>query len=294
MTATLTITEPGLVDGMPDDVYHGDPVPSGSLSASGAKKLLPPSCPAKFRYEQDNPPEPKKTFEFGHAAHRLVLGRGVPIKVIPDDVADSRGGWTTTAAKALVAEARENGQTPLKPEEWDTVQAMAAAIKAHPVASRLFDPARGKAEQSAFWVDEASGIWRRARFDFLPHVVEGRRLIIPDYKTAVSAERDKFARAASDYGYHQQAAWYLDAIKALKGEEDAVFVFVVQEKTAPYLVNVIQLDHNAIAIGDLLNRRAINTYARCVAEDHWPGYSDDVQLAQLPAYYERQFEGDLS
>jgi len=46
MTAVVDqvlITEPG-VYALPADVYHADPVAGGSLSSSGAKKLL--ACPA--------------------------------------------------------------------------------------------------------------------------------------------------------------------------------------------------------------------------------------------------------
>jgi hypothetical protein len=55
------ITEPGIYQ-MTNEEYHAD---RGSLSSSGARKLLPPSCPALFRHAQDTPQEPKKTFELG-------------------------------------------------------------------------------------------------------------------------------------------------------------------------------------------------------------------------------------
>ncbi|MBO0827768.1 MAG: hypothetical protein J2P24_08300 [Streptosporangiales bacterium] len=52
--ADVMITEPGVYN-LPAAVYHADPVPGGSLSQSGAKKLLPPSCPALYRYWADHP-----------------------------------------------------------------------------------------------------------------------------------------------------------------------------------------------------------------------------------------------
>ncbi|MGW9447058.1 hypothetical protein, partial [Bacillus mobilis] len=59
MTATdertlSAITRPGVYDGIPEAVYHRDPVPGGSLSSSGARKLLAPSCPALFKYDQEH------------------------------------------------------------------------------------------------------------------------------------------------------------------------------------------------------------------------------------------------
>lgn len=157
--------------------YHADKT---SLSSSGARKLLEPSTPAHFRYEQDNPPAPTKTFDYGNAAHKLVLGNGPELVVIQHDA------WTTKAAKAEVAEARERGAIPLKQHEMDMVTAMAAAIRKHPLAAALLDPAYGAPEQSGFWIDGPTGIRRRVRFDWLPSIQSGR-LIIPDYKTAADA-----------------------------------------------------------------------------------------------------------
>src|SRR4051794_32399270 len=100
MTATLPLSEavgPGVYDDMPVAAYHADPVPGGSLSCSGAKKLLPPSCPALYAWERDNPPAPTTTFELGHAAHQRVLGVGPEIVVVDAET------WNTNAVKAEVA-----------------------------------------------------------------------------------------------------------------------------------------------------------------------------------------------
>ncbi|WP_203010849.1 PD-(D/E)XK nuclease-like domain-containing protein [Rhodococcus ruber] len=294
MTATLTIVEPGLYDGLPSDTYHADPVPAGSLSSTGARKLLAPSCPALFKYERDHPQPPKKTFDFGHAAHQLVLGEGPELREIPGTLLATNGAVSTKDAKAFVAEARADGAVPLKPDDYQIVHDMAAELRAHPVAGRLFRPGAGKAEQSGFWQDEKTGIWRRVRFDWIVNPRDGRRLIIADYKTARSAEPSEFARAAIDHGYHQQHAWYLDAARALRLGTDPQFVFVVQEKTPPYVVSVIQLDETFRRIGDYLNRQALDIYEQCTRTDVWPGYADDVALTPPPVWYERSFEEEIA
>ncbi|MGI5162769.1 PD-(D/E)XK nuclease-like domain-containing protein [Spirillospora sp. CA-253888] len=109
--------------------------------------------------------------------------------------------------------------------------------------------------------------------------------MIPTHNTAVSAEPGKWSRAAHEHGYHCQAAWYLDAIQALDlGGRDSAFVFIVQEKTPPYVVSVIELDNDALALGHALNRKAIHTYLTCTETGHWPGYSDDVVHVSLPPW----------
>lgn len=283
VTATLTesITVAGVYD-IPADVYHADPVEGGSLSSSGARKLLPPHCPAIYRHERDNPPTTTKAFDLGHAAHKLVLGVG------PELVRIDADKWLTDKVKAEVAEVRAGGNVPLKPDEYDTVQMMAAALRAHPYAGRLFQ--QGRAEQALIWTDRESGIWRRALLDWLPDRGPGR-MIIPDYKTCRSADPETLQRSMWDYGYHQQAAWYLDGVRTLGlGDGTAVFVFVFQEKTPPYLVTVAQPSAFAVTVGRGLNRGAIEIYRACTESGRWPGYTDDVAVIPLPPYIENRYK----
>jgi hypothetical protein len=274
----LTISEPGVYAGVSDIDYHADPVPGGSLSCSGAKKLLSPSTPALFKYEQEHPPESTKAFDEGKAAHRLVLGVGPELVLIPFDE------WRTNEAKAAVKEAQDRGAIPLKPKQWQMVHDMAEALQAHPTAAALLDPERGLPEQSLFWTDPDTGVTLRARLDWLPDPTPGGRMILADYKTARSAHPEQFARAAADYGYHQQDPWYSEGVRALGLTEDLAFVFIVQEKTPPYLVSVCQLVDDDRRLGHVLNHQAIRIYAECKRTGNWPGYPD-VTVVELPGWY---------
>jgi hypothetical protein len=283
----MEITTPGVYD-MPADIYHADPVPGGSLSSSGARGLLPPSCPARYRYAADHPEarETKPAWDLGHAAHLLVLGAGQDLVVVDAD------DWRTKAAREQRDEAHATGRTPLLLRDFETVQLMAEALREHPMARALFNPDRGTPEQAGFVRDPQTGVWRRALFDWLPDTPLGRggRMILPDYKTCHAADPEKLARAVYDHGYHQQAAWYLDVAHALGlAGPDAAFVFVCQEKTPPYLVTVVEPDAMALRIGRHLNRQAIDIYAACVASGWWPGYSDDVELVGLPGWVENRY-----
>jgi hypothetical protein len=288
---TRVWTGPGVYD-LTNAEYHADELlPGGSLSSTGARKLLAPSCPALFKWEREHPRPFTKALDTGSAAHDMLLGGGPEIVVIPDEITAKNGSWSTDEAKAMVADVRGRDAVPMKPAEYDEVKAIVAAVRAHPIAGRLFEPGAGVAEPSLFWTDEVTGVQRRARLDWLPHRT-GRRTIIADLKTTRSAQRDKFAKSAQEYGYHQQAAYYLDAVNALDLADDPVFVFVAIEKTPPYLVNVIQLDPTAMRIGAYLNRRALAIYAECTRTGHWPGYSNDVEQVSLPGWYERSFDNE--
>lgn len=278
-TPTQVVTEVGVYDGMPDAVYHADPVPGGSLSSTGARRLLSPSCPALYKHERDHGRPEKRCFDFGHAAHREVLGVGLDIVTV--DAED----WRTKAAQDARKAAYAAGQVPLLAAEMEQVRGMAAALREHPTAFALFDPERGGApEQSLFWQDARHGVWRRVRLDWLPALTDSGRMILADYKTGVSAEPAALAKAVANYGYHQQAPFYVDAVQALGLAEDVAFVFVAQEKTPPYLITVFELDAVALRIGRHLNDLALGVYAECMATDTWPGYTSDVELLSLPAW----------
>ena len=283
-TAALTT---GCFPNITAEEYHADPVEGGSLSSTGARDLLPPSCPALFRWKRDNPQPHKPAFDLGHAAHRHVLNDGADI--IEIDAPD----WRTKAAKAERDEAHEAGNTPLLSKDVRLVEKMAAAIRRDDIASALFNPEHGQPEQTLIWHDELTGVTCRVRLDWLPNPTNGR-LIIPDYKSCHSAEPQALRRSIGQFGYHQQADFYLTAAKALGlAGDDAAFLFVCQEKTPPYLVTVVELDGTAMKIAAARNRWARETYAYCTERDQWPSYVDGIAHLALPAWTEIEQGADI-
>ncbi len=282
-----TITAPGVYD-ISAEAYHADPVPGGSLSSSGARKLLPPSCPALYQYERLHGQPHKDAYDFGHIAHKEALGSGPELVVVEAD------DWRTSKARQARVDAREAGMVALLQRDYEVVLDMADALRADPAARALFGGRGGRPEQSLFWVDGPSGIWRRARFDWFP-VKTATRLLIPDYKTTKSAAPDNVSKAVNEYGYQCQAAWYLDAAKALglAGNTEPVFLFVFQEKSAPYLVTVAELTLLTVEIGHRLNRQAIDTYKECATSGRWPGYSDRIVQISLPGYAENKYMQEM-
>lgn len=286
MTRSITIPpEDGVFDGVDNQSYHAD---TTSLSVSGAKLLLPPSCPAKFRQRMDGPPEYKQVFDFGTVAHSLVLGEGCDF--VPIDAPDYR----TKDAQAQRDKIRKDGKTPILQSELERATAMAAAAWTHPMAGELLS-AKGRAETSLYAEDPATGVRLRARPDWMTDAYDPERLWIVDYKTTVTARPDDFARKAADFGYHMQAAWYIDVAILLGLCQQPAFVFIAQEKEPPYLVSVVEFDAEAIEEGRALNRQAINLYKHCTDNDVWPGYGDDIYPISLPkwAFKAKTTIGDL-
>jgi hypothetical protein len=284
MTRSILIPpDNGTFANVPSLDYHAD---TASLSSSGARTIL--DSPAKFRYRMDAGSKDSRVFDFGKVAHTVVLGDGEAVEVIEAD------NWMTKAAKEAERDARAAGKVPILKKDMDTITTMAAVVWTHPLAGEILG-AKGEAESSLYVDDPQTGVRLRARPDWMTPDYDPDRLWIADYKTTVTAKPQDFARKAADYGYHQQAAFYLLVARLLGLCDDPVFVFIAQEKEAPYLVSVVEFDAEAIAEGHRLNRQAIDLFKRCVDTGEWPGYDDGITPISLPpwAFKSKQTIGDM-
>lgn len=267
----MKITTPGVYD-MPAHEYHSDPCDAPSLGSTGARELIQ-GCPASFRYRQENP-DTKEEFEIGNAAHLLVL---------EPEIFESRIGrvpfddYRKKEAQASRDDIRASGRIPLLPKHLEMVEGMRASLAADPIARFAFRET--EIERSMFWRDPEFGFWCKTRPDALP---KSRRYLV-DLKTSTSADPDDFRKAVVNFGYHQQAAWYLDGVAHVLGARPERFAFVVVSKAPPYLVSTCWLDEEAIGWGAKLNRYARGVFAWCLERDEWPSFKPDI--AQPPAAF---------
>lgn len=275
------IDGPGVYPDIPDDVYHADPLLhlGGSLSSTGARELL--DNPARFDYDRRQPAKTSDDFDLGHAAHREALGTGVEWEVCDFPT------WQSKAAQAARAAARAAGRTPLKPDQYERVEAMGVALRKHPLVGPMFERGLGQSELTLVWQDEGTGVWCRARLD---------RWLDPfalDYKTCADASPEGFRRAIEDHGYHIQRSFYLRGALAL-GLDPAEFLFTAQEKVPPYFVAAYRINARSARIGDQLAQAALERYRDCTASGIWPGYSIGVETLSLSRRADRKLETVLA
>lgn len=264
--------EPGvLYDGVSDVEYHAD---TTSLSASGAK-LLAARTPYEFWWRQRNPPERKREFDIGHAAHRKLLGAGAEIEVI------DAPNYNNKAAREQRDAAYDAGRIPLLLKQDAAVDAMVKRVHEHPVTAALF--ADGKAEQSGWWVDKATGIRCRVRPDWMTWI--GDTLYLADPKTTADSDPDAFGRSAVRFGYHQQEPWYVEGIRKILGVEHIAFLFIAISTKPPHLITTHFCDEEALAEGERANRRAREIFARCMETGQWPEYSIEPNPIRLPRWH---------
>jgi hypothetical protein len=290
------ITAPGAYSNIDNADYHRNPnlLPAPSISATGLKTLLAKS-PAHFWYDSPlNPNRPaeadKPHFSIGKAAHdMLLLSERWPecYYVLQEDfnanATKAQKDW-----RAARDEARDAGKVILRHEDAAVVQAMCAALKANKLATAALS--NGESEVTLAWQDKETGVWLRARPDFLPH----KRRIIPDLKTAADASPKGFQRTIANFGYAQAAALYLDGIEAVFGDKPTNWIHVVMEKEPPHVVALYELPSEDIGRGRWLNRRAIRIFADCLSTGNWPGYADEPVMLGLPGWERKVIDEGLT
>jgi hypothetical protein len=273
------VIEPGVHD-LTDEEYFGPELAGATLSSTGARVLLEPGGPARFRHQADTGTvEVKREYDLGHAVHTWVLGSG-PEPILFPGTGANPDAWQKNDDKAAVEKLRAAGKVPLRPKDWAAAKAMTAAVKAHPLAAKLLKS--GEPEKTLIWPDPATGVLCRAKADWL------RPDGIVDLKTTESAAPDALSKAAHNYGYAIQAPFYLRGLRAVQGlapVQVPFFVHIAVEKAPPYLVHVNQLTERAIAWGDRQVTEALQIYRDCTAAGVWPGYPlDEITDIELPAW----------
>lgn len=257
------------------------------LSPNGAKKLLPPSTPAKFDYDRRHAQEPKRIWDFGNVAHKIVLGEGDQFLILDPEIhglkkdgSPADNPRATATWKDAEREARDQGLTPIHVDDHKTAVEMAQVVHQHEEAGPLL--ADGDAEVWFYWTDPATGQRLRQRIDWMTRT-QGR-LTIVEYKTTVDASPEAFNRTVFKLGYHIACAFALAGAKALKLDQEPEYVIVAQEKTPPYEVSVHQLDHESTNYSHQQMQKAIAIFQRCMETGKWPGYRSGRHWIQLPVW----------
>jgi exodeoxyribonuclease VIII len=243
--------------------YHADP----AISASHLKAVLQSPHHYWSRYINPQRPvvEPTAAMRLGSLVHCAVLE--------PDELLQRYGVCgprNTKAGKEQAERMAADGIEAVTNSDMVLALSMAASVREHPYAAALL--ADGKAEQSFWWDDKATSQRCKCRPDWY----QGNTIV--DLKTCQDASPGAFARACATFGYHTQAAHYLNGTFADR------FVFIAVEKTYPYAVGVYELDADAMAAGAEQCRIGLQTISDCRAINEWPGYTTTCDTIAMPKW----------
>lgn len=141
----------------------------------------------------------------------------------------------------------------------------------------------GKAEVSAFWTDEQTGVACRCRPDFV-HPFDDKSVALLDLKTYTDPSPREFARQCARKNYAKQAAFYSDGYEAASGMIVRAFIFIAVSTEYPYAASATMLDEDSLESGRQHYKRNLRTYADCERTGEWPGYSNGITLIRLPQW----------
>jgi hypothetical protein len=279
-----------------------------ALSASGAKALL--KSPLAYRHAMDAPRADTEAFRFGRLVHALVLQPAVADSLCvilpprPDlsGVRDAKGNVpkvpaATEQGKALLAPwqaecdalrvtAEAGEQYALTADDWAVTKA-----EAQPLADAMLDaphPETGWTLRALLRdcpaMVEVAIAWQsptvvggdnaicpcKAKPDAVVSLPDGSAICIDVKTTSADLTTADLSRTIAAYGYHRQAAHYLDAL-ASQGVVDATFALIFVAKSAPHDACWVRLSQDALIAGATEMQTAKAIFAACTRAGRWPG-----------------------
>lgn len=227
--------------------------------------------PAHALWQLKHPKEPTDAMLIGTCLHALILENKRVFVALPES---AKG--TSNAAK-LVKSAfylEHEGKIILSADDAAKVEAMAESVLNHSGARAILDLG-GESELPIFW--EENGLTMKGKIDRV------NPLGVIDVKTTKDASLAEFAKSVYNFGYHVQAAHYL-AGAAANGLPCDDFIIIAVENEAPYCTALRKIDHVSITEGEQERQELIAKYLKCVKENHWPGYNDEIETVSIPKW----------
>jgi len=258
----------GVVSGMSNADYHAH----HSVSKSGLWTLHTKS-PAHFKYGRRT------------ETAAMSLGTAIHAALLEPDAFDSEyvaKDWDarTKAGKARAEEVAALGLKALDPQTFDDVRHIRDAIYADPMMHAVFTHAEARAEESAFWIDEETGVHCRVRPDLS---INSQGLLV-DPKTTRDARDHSFSSDIAKYGYHAQEWLYRRGWEAATGTQVGAFIFLVIETEAPFAWRIVELDSASVEEGGRAMRAALAAYAECQRTGEWPAYDSAPTTMSIPRW----------
>ena len=289
--------QPSLLE-MSNTAYHAD---TARISASGLKYIH--RSPAHF-YAQFLDPNrvikpPTPAMLLGTYVHCAILEpeRFAKKYVCADDTdicaqiveGGAKSPRSTGEYKRWLDDFKKSayGKEIIAQEDYNTCTAMRNAVWELRHVAKLLEGA--VTEKSILFIDEGSGAACKARPDAIKHL-NGRPVII-EVKTCENASPAVFGRQVVNYGYHNQAAFYIDGFMAMGMSDVApLFVFLAIEKEPPYASALYYSPDDVLALGRSENAADLRTYSECLRTGRWPGYADVIRPLQFPQWALKQVE----
>ncbi len=230
-------------------------------------KVLIQECPAAaLAVFEEERRRPSRAMERGTLVDQLVFG-GADFHIIDaiyksgkrkgQPVDNMAGGNASEQAEA----ARERGQVPCLPHEYEAAKRRAGRIKARLLEEGI-DLSKCQMQQEVEWIG-STGCPCAGK----PDLVTG--LVTVDLKDGYSANPDKIDHHVFEMGYHIQGAAYQEAVGG-KGQH---FLVCSEYKSGADMVSVLPFSIQTLYMGreDWVEAQLI--WMKCWETNTWPEYT---------------------
>lgn len=282
-----------------DEHYH-----KVQFCSKHALDVIYQRSPMHLWYERQNPKPPTEAMKFGSALHtfilepeqfaqrHIIIGQCEAVKKDGKRCsnvgrAQSPGGNWLCGVHGDDDDCVENASA-ITEESHLKIRAMADAIQRCDAARELLS-APGENEQAAIfdWNVKGDGWDHLLRCKLKVDGIRRTWDSAFDLKTCESAAPEDFMRSIGTFGYHRQAAFYLDGLEAV-GIKLKHFIFIAVEKEPPFGTAVYRLSSDAIELGRDQNARLMHTYASCERTGFWHGYDATFNEISVPNWLMRK------
>ena len=287
-----TALPPGLHFGISPQVYHADPAEGPSLSSTAARTILAKSlahtCAEHPRLGRVGESESTDAMDRGSIVHALLAGQARESIAVADFAT-----FRSKAAQEWAASVRAAGKVPALVGDMEEASKIAAAVMKKAAAGLTDDPfQKGKHEVTAIW--QRNGAHYRARYDCLV-MPDGEPWTIWDWKVTGDVSVSEVKRKIRRFGYHIQAAHYLNGLNVLcpkfAGRHSFVFVFV--EDAPPHSVRRYCLKTETLSVAAIDLSGVYDQWEDALKTGVWPDASrNETTHIDVPTFADDDDEPD--
>jgi len=238
------------------------------LSNSGLKNFE--RSPEYFQYMLKNGKE-SAAMRKGTAFHTQVIEpRLFSQEIIIEPAIDKR----TKAGKEKYQEflAKSDDKTIISEADKLDVIEMEDSIFRHSAAKRLIEFAEHK--EISIFTDSHPEF--QIPMKIRPDLLCPKLKACVDLKSTTDASRDKFKWDVKKFGYHKQAAFYLELLEVMFPGVYDTFIIIACESSPPYGVAIYEIDEKNIDQARREMFPLLRKYKECLDSGVWGGYSSDV------------------
>lgn len=231
--------------------------------------------PMHFRYHMDHPETDSPSLTFGRAMHKYILEPETfneEFAIAP--IVDRR----TKDGKLEYADFLNTlgGREVIAFEDMERIGDMKRSLMQN---SEVVDIMQNitSVETPFIWTDAKTGELCKVKTDMIVDI-NGMPYIV-DYKTTTSCADGAFERSVRKYGYDFQSGMYSEGVEITALEAHG-FIFIAQEKDAPYASRVYYCDDYFVEKGRNEFHDLLNIYHECKQTGDWYGYESRELYAE--------------